>query len=45
LGYVTALRSMTSGRGIFSMEFERYVPVDQAIAGEIIHAKKNRGST
>jgi elongation factor G len=44
-GYVTALRSMTSGRGIFSMEFERYVPVDQAIAGEIIHAKKNRGST
>lgn len=35
-GYVTALRSITSGRGVFSMEFERYVPVDQVIADEII---------
>jgi elongation factor G len=39
-GYVTALRSMSSGRGIFSMEFERYAPVEQAVADEIAGEKR-----
>ncbi len=35
-GYTTDLRNMTRGRGSFSMEFERYMPVPQNIADEII---------
>ncbi len=31
-GYATTLRSLTSGRGTFSMEFSRYSPVSASIA-------------
>jgi elongation factor G len=35
-GYATDLRSMTSGRGNFTMEFDRYAPVSQAVAEKIL---------
>lgn len=35
-GYATDLRSMTSGRGTFTMQFEKYMPVNQAIAEKIL---------
>jgi elongation factor G len=35
-GYATDVRSMTSGRGTFSMEFDRYSPVSQSIAEKVI---------
>jgi len=35
-GYATDLRSMTSGRGNFTMQFERYAPVSQSIAEKVI---------
>jgi elongation factor G len=35
-GYATDLRSMTSGRGNFTMEFSRYSPVSQSIAEKVI---------
>ena len=35
-GYVTELRSVTQGRGLFSMEFDHYAPVDPAIARAIL---------
>jgi elongation factor G len=35
-GYATDLRSMTSGRGTFTMEFNRYSPVSQSIAEKVI---------
>jgi elongation factor G len=31
-GYATRLRSMTQGRGTFTMEFEHYAPVSEEIA-------------
>ncbi|MEO6888040.1 MAG: elongation factor G [Ktedonobacteraceae bacterium] len=40
-GYVNDLRSMTSGRASYSMEFAHYSPVPKAIAEEII-AKASR---
>src|SRR5881392_3861683 len=40
-GYVNDLRSMTSGRANYSMEFARYDPVPKAIADEIV-AKRTR---
>ena len=41
-GYVTSLRSMTSGRGRYTMEFARYAPVPEAQAREIIAARRDR---
>jgi elongation factor G len=38
--YVTDLRSLTGGRGVFSMEFDRYEVVPQHIAAPIIAAHK-----
>lgn len=38
-GYVTDLRSLTSGRGTFTMQFERYLPVDPSVAEDIIRAR------
>jgi elongation factor G len=38
-GYATDLRSMTQGRGTFTMQFDRYEEVPQAIAAEIVSAQ------
>lgn len=35
-GYATAIRSLTSGRGTFTMQFEQYSPVSQSIAEKIL---------
>ena len=35
-GYATTLRSMTQGRGNFSMEFKHYARVTEAIAADVI---------
>jgi elongation factor G len=35
-GYATGLRSMTSGRGTFTMEFDRYAPVSESIAEKVL---------
>jgi elongation factor G len=35
-GYATELRSASQGRGVFSMEFDHYAPVSQAVAQEIL---------
>jgi elongation factor G len=35
-GYATRLRSMTQGRGTFTMEFAHYAPVSSEIAASII---------
>ena len=39
-GYATSLRSLTEGRGTFTMEFEKYEEVPQNIAQEIIEGKR-----
>ena len=35
-GYATSLRSMTSGRGTFTMEFEKYARVSDSIAEKVL---------
>ncbi len=40
-GYATKLRSMTQGRGIYSMQFSRYDFMPEALAEEVI--KKVKG--
>ena len=40
-GYIGDLRSKTSGRAVYSMEFESYAEVPKAVAEEII--QKNKG--
>ena len=42
-GYATDLRSMTQGRGIFSMEFSQYEEVPRNVAEAII--SKNQGNS
>ena len=39
-GYATQLRSLTEGRGTFTMEFDHYQEVPQTIAQEIIDGKR-----
>jgi len=39
-GYATKLRSMTQGRGTFSMEFDHYEEVPKSIEQMIIEGKK-----
>ena len=39
-GYATTLRSLTQGRGTFTMEFDHYAEVPQNIAQEIIEGKR-----
>jgi len=39
-GYATSLRSLTEGRGTFTMEFDHYQEVPQNIAQEIIEGKR-----
>ena len=41
-GYIGDLRTMTSGRGQFSMEFENYQPCPRNVAEEVIAAQKAR---
>jgi elongation factor G len=35
-GYATELRSITQGRGVFSMEFDHYAPVSAAVAKKVL---------
>jgi len=37
-GYATELRSTTQGRGVFTMEFDHYAPVPEAVAREILNS-------
>jgi elongation factor G len=39
-GYATALRSMSQGRGIFTMEFDHYAPVTKDIADMIVRGTR-----
>lgn len=39
-GYIGTLRTMTSGRGQFSMEFSHYLPCPNSVATEVIEAEK-----
>ncbi|WP_199609775.1 elongation factor G [Flocculibacter collagenilyticus] len=41
-GYIGSLRTMTSGRGQFSMEFSHYMPCPQNVADEVIAAEKEK---
>ena len=36
-GYATVLRSATQGRGVFTMEFDHYAPVAEAVAQKILN--------
>jgi elongation factor G len=42
-GYATDLRSMTQGRGTFTLEFKRYDAVPDEIAEQIIEERKAAG--
>lgn len=39
-GYSTHLRSLSQGRAVYSMEFEKYAPVPDSIAKEVIEDKR-----
>ena len=39
-GYATKLRSMTQGRGSFTMEFSHYEPVPKSVEQTIIQGRK-----
>lgn len=39
-GYATSLRSRTSGRGVFTMEFDHYAPLPPNIAQEVIGGRR-----
>jgi elongation factor G len=41
-GYIGDLRTMTSGRGQFSMEFGHYAPCPTNVAEEVIKEAKER---
>jgi len=41
-GYIGHLRTITSGRGQFSMEFSHYLPCPSQIAEKVIEAEKER---
>ena len=41
-GYIGDLRTMTSGRGQFSMEFSHYAPCPKNVADEVIEEVKKR---
>ena len=41
-GYIGDLRTMTSGRGQFSMEFENYLPCPRNVADDVIKAQKEK---
>jgi elongation factor G len=39
-GYATDLRSMTQGRGVFTLEFVHYAQVDRQIADKILYGRR-----
>jgi len=41
-GYIGSLRTMTSGRGQFSMEFSHYLPCPNSVAEAVIAAEKDK---
>ena len=41
-GYISTLRTMTSGRGQFSMEFSHYAPCPQNVADAVIAKEKEK---
>jgi elongation factor G len=41
-GYIGSLRTMTSGRGQFSMEFSHYLPCPNTISEDVVAAEKER---
>ena len=41
-GYIGSLRTMTSGRGQFSMEFSHYMPCPQNVSEKVIEEEKER---
>ncbi len=41
-GYIGSLRTMTSGRGQFSMEFSHYAPCPNSVAESVIEAEKEK---
>src|SRR5210317_25591 len=41
-GYIGSLRTMTSGRGQFSMEFSHYMPCPQSVSDAVVEAEKAR---
>ncbi len=41
-GYISSLRTMTSGRGQFSMEFSHYLPCPSSVAEKVIVEEKAR---
>jgi elongation factor G len=41
-GYIGDLRTMTSGRGQFSMEFEHYAPCPRNVADQVVADAKER---
>ncbi|NKI34009.1 elongation factor G [Wenzhouxiangella sp. XN79A] len=43
-GYIGHLRTITSGRGQFSMEFSHYLPCPNQIAEKVIEAQKERNA-
>ncbi|WP_394181571.1 elongation factor G [Marinomonas posidonica] len=43
-GYISTLRTMTSGRGQFSMEFSHYLPCPSNVAETVIAAQKEKKS-
>jgi len=43
-GYIGDLRTMTSGRGQFSMEFSHYLPCPKNVADEVIKDAKERAA-
>ena len=43
-GYIGDLRTMTSGRGQFSMEFSHYMPCPKNVADEVIKEAKERNA-
>ncbi|MFT5063303.1 MAG: elongation factor G [Gammaproteobacteria bacterium] len=43
-GYIGDLRTMTSGRGQFSMEFSHYLPCPRNVAEEVIKEAKERAA-
>jgi elongation factor G len=43
-GYIGSLRTMTSGRGQFSMEFAHYAPCPNSVAEKVIAEEKERNA-